>query len=47
MFALIRDFQALQALSISREPITTVAFNGSGEWILAGVARLGQLLVWE
>jgi len=41
------DFQALQALSISREPITTVAFNGSGEWILAGVARLGQLLVWE
>jgi periodic tryptophan protein 2 len=41
------DFVCLHLLSISREKITTAAFNRAGNWLLFGCAKLGQLLVWE
>lgn len=41
------DFVCLHLLSISREKITTAAFNRAGNWLLFGCANLGQLLVWE
>eukprot|EP00951_Prasinocladus_malaysianus_P049221 scaffold667321_cov62-Prasinocladus_malaysianus.AAC.1 len=41
------DFQAIHTLSISRERITSAAFNSSGSWLALGCAKLGQLLVWE
>uniref|UniRef100_A0A7R9V1J8 Small-subunit processome Utp12 domain-containing protein n=1 Tax=Chlamydomonas euryale TaxID=1486919 RepID=A0A7R9V1J8_9CHLO len=40
-------FDSLQALSVSKERVTSVAFNASGDWIAVGCAKLGQLLVWE
>jgi periodic tryptophan protein 2 len=40
-------FEKVHALSISRERVTTVRFNATGEWIALGCAQLGQLLVWE
>ena len=39
--------ELIQTLSISREKISSVAFNATGEWIALGCATLGQLLVWE
>lgn len=41
------DFTEVHALSISQEKITSVAVNGTGEWLAFGAQRLGQLLVWE
>lgn len=41
------DFICIHLLSISREKITTVVFNGLGNWLTFGCAKLGQLLVWE
>ena len=41
------DFTTLHLLSISQQPISTVGFNEAGDWIVAGCAKLGQLLVWE
>ncbi|KAJ8755908.1 hypothetical protein K2173_024453 [Erythroxylum novogranatense] len=41
------DFVCMHLLSISREKITTAAFNGIGNWLTFGCAKLGQLLVWE
>lgn len=41
------DFVCLHLLSISREKITTAIFNGLGNWLTFGCAKLGQLLVWE
>ncbi|KAJ1676535.1 U3 snoRNP protein, partial [Spiromyces aspiralis] len=41
------DFNMIHTLSISQNKITTVAVNPSGEWLAFGVAKLGQLLVWE
>jgi periodic tryptophan protein 2 len=41
------DFSVIHALSISRERITSAAFNASGSWLALGCAKLGQLLVWE
>ncbi|XP_058074231.1 periodic tryptophan protein 2 [Magnolia sinica] len=41
------DFVCIHMLSISREKITTAVFNGLGNWLTFGCAKLGQLLVWE
>jgi periodic tryptophan protein 2 len=41
------EMTRLQTLSISRHSISSVAVNGSGEWIAFASAKLGQLLVWE
>ncbi|CAN1126420.1 Periodic tryptophan protein 2 [Linum perenne] len=41
------DFICIHQLSISREKITTAVFNGIGNWLTFGCAKLGQLLVWE
>ncbi|OWM81820.1 periodic tryptophan protein 2 [Punica granatum] len=41
------DFVCIHLLSISKEKITTAGFNGLGNWLSFGCARLGQLLVWE
>ena len=40
-------FEHVQTLSISKEKVSSCAFNESGEWIALGCARLGQLIVWE
>ncbi|KAK3273321.1 U3 snoRNP protein [Cymbomonas tetramitiformis] len=40
-------FEMIHTLSISREKISTVSFNESGDWLALGCATLGQLLVWE
>ena len=37
----------LHTLSISQSRISTVAINPTGDWLAFGVARMGQLLVWE
>lgn len=49
VFALYQmpDFVCIHLLSISREKITTAIFNGLGNWLTFGCAKLGQLLVWE
>lgn len=41
------EFTCHHILSISSKQITTVAFNGVGNWIGMGCKSLGQLLVWE
>lgn len=41
------DFICIHLLSISREKLTTSIFNGTGNWLAFGCAKLGQLLVWE
>lgn len=41
------DFTCIHLLSISRVKITTAVFNGLGNWLAFGCAKLGQLLVWE
>ena len=41
------DFICIHLLSISREKLTTAVFNGRGNWLTFGCAKLGQLLVWE
>lgn len=41
------EFQLVHTLSVSRERISTVTFNATGDWIALGCAKLGQLLVWE
>eukprot|EP00898_Chlorokybus_atmophyticus_P000595 jgi/Chlat1/1536/Chrsp122S01805 len=40
-------FESIHRLSVSRERIDSVAFNGTGDWLAMGCAKLGQLLVWE
>lgn len=49
VFALYQmpSFVCIHLLSISREKITTAVFNGLGNWLTFGCAKLGQLLVWE
>nr|BCL66081.1 nucleolar protein, component of the U3 processome [Volvox africanus] len=44
---LVPEPTCLHTLSISRERITSLAFNHTGDWLAVGCARLGQLLVWE
>ena len=41
------EAQSIQVLSVSREALTSVAFNAEGDWLALGCAGLGQLLVWE
>lgn len=41
------DFVCIHLLSISKEKITTAVFNGAGNWLTFGCAKLGQLLIWE
>ncbi|XP_048140002.1 periodic tryptophan protein 2 isoform X2 [Rhodamnia argentea] len=41
------DFVCIHLLSISKEKITSAVFNGLGNWLTFGCAKLGQLLVWE
>jgi len=40
-------WENIQTLSISRERVSSLAFNHTGDWIAVGCAKLGQLLVWE
>lgn len=40
-------FEHIQSLSMTRERISSVRFNASGDWIALGCASFGQLLVWE
>nr|ADI46885.1 UTP1f [Volvox carteri f. nagariensis] len=44
---LVPEPTRLHTLSISRERITSLSFNHTGDWLAVGCARLGQLLVWE
>lgn len=37
----------VHSLNISKQTITSVAMNSSGDWIALGVSSLGQLVVWE
>lgn len=37
----------LPNLPDNREKLSSLAFNGAGDWIAVGSAKLGQLLVWE
>ncbi|KAG7166996.1 Periodic tryptophan protein 2-like [Homarus americanus] len=37
----------VHSLNISKQTITSVAMNPSGDWIALGVSSLGQLVVWE
>ncbi|KNC82463.1 hypothetical protein SARC_05255 [Sphaeroforma arctica JP610] len=41
------SFTEIHSLSISRNKISSVAINATGEWIAFGSEKLGQLLVWE
>lgn len=41
------DFNLIHSLNMSDHPISSVAFNPTGDWIALGAARSGQLLVWE
>ena len=41
------DLTTVHTLSIGADPITSMCFNGSGEWIVVGSANMGQMLVWE
>lgn len=40
-------FHLVHSLSISQKRLSSVAVNGSGEWLAFGSAAFGQLLVWE
>lgn len=40
-------FTNVHTLSISQEKISSVAINKTGEWLVFGATKLGQLLVWE
>lgn len=37
----------IQNLSISQNAVDHVAINSTGEWLVMGASKLGQLLVWE
>lgn len=41
------SFTNIHTLSISQEKISSVAINQTGEWLVFGATKLGQLLVWE
>ena len=41
------DFTSLQSMSVSRDALSTCAFNASSDLIAMGCAKLGQLLVWN
>ena len=41
------DLTTVHTLSIGSDPVTSMCFNRSGEWIVVGSANLGQMLVWE
>lgn len=41
------SFTNVHTLSISQEKISSVAINATGEWLVFGASKLGQLLVWE
>lgn len=41
------SFTNVHTLSISQEKISSVAINATGEWLVFGATKLGQLLVWE
>ena len=37
----------VHTLSMGQSPINSMAWNAAGDWVAAGSALLGQLLVWE
>lgn len=41
------DLTTVHTLSIGHDPIDSMCFNDSGEWVVVGSANLGQMLVWE
>ena len=40
-------FEPLHTLSIGTAPVTALAFNARGDWLIAGSAASGSLLAWE
>ena len=43
----VPDLTTIHTLSIGTDPISSMCFNGSGEWVAVGSSNLGQMLVWE
>ncbi|XP_032665504.1 periodic tryptophan protein 2 homolog [Odontomachus brunneus] len=41
------DVNMIHSLSISRQRISSIALNSTGDWIAIGCSHAGQLLVWE
>ncbi|XP_058920761.1 periodic tryptophan protein 2 homolog isoform X1 [Kogia breviceps] len=41
------EFNLIHSLSVSDQRVSSIAVNGSGDWIAFGCSGLGQLLVWE
>ncbi|XP_060007036.1 periodic tryptophan protein 2 homolog isoform X2 [Lagenorhynchus albirostris] len=41
------EFNLIHSLSVSDQRVSSIAINGSGDWIAFGCSGLGQLLVWE
>lgn len=42
------NFQMMHSLNINEAgPITSLAFNNTGDWIAIGAGDKGQLIVWE
>ncbi|KAM9088642.1 periodic tryptophan protein 2 homolog isoform 2-T3 [Megaptera novaeangliae] len=41
------EFNLIHSLSASDQRVSSIAINGSGDWIAFGCSGLGQLLVWE
>ncbi|XP_014478920.1 PREDICTED: periodic tryptophan protein 2 homolog [Dinoponera quadriceps] len=41
------DVNMIHSLSISRQRISSIAINSTGDWIALGCSYAGQLLVWE
>jgi len=41
------SFAPIHALSASKGPLSSLAFNGRGDWLAMGAAKHGQLCAWE
>jgi len=41
------DVSLVHSLAIANQPIASVVFNNTGDWVALGCPDLGQLLVWE
>ena len=41
------EFELLHTLSASREAITSLHFNGRGDWLALGCASLVRLICWQ
>ena len=41
------DVNLIHSLNISKQKISSITLNCTGDWIALGCGDLGQLLVWE